>query len=230
MSEQKTPGDTLGRGDSEKAKHFGNDCYSRDERAWMEFGQRGRRWLLGPLLGCLSDLGVKPDGITIFSGIMGLAFVPLWLAHQSNAALACLLAHVLLDGLDGPLARYQARASARGSFTDTFVDQLVVTLVMLAWMMTYPSNMNIATAGIYTYLYSVVVAMAMVRNSLAIPFSWLVRPRFFVFSSIALDAWMGTDWTMYVLVVCDLLLAMKLGSGFLKLRGKLPGPEPRVSP
>ena len=202
-----------------------SDCYSAGERAWMEYGQQLRAYCLNPLLGVLNRCGVTPDAVTIASGLCGIAFVPLWLAHRSAAALICLLLHVLLDGLDGPLARQHGTASPRGSFVDTFTDQVVVTLVTVAWLIRSPSSLHIAFGGGYIFLYAMVVGMAMIRNALKVPFSWLVRPRFFVFVALAIE-WLS-EWPLSLptLIVCDLLLAIKCASGFIALRAKLPGPN-----
>ena len=204
---------------------LGSDCYSAGERAWMEYGQQLRARCLNPLLGILVRWGVTPDAVTIASGLCGVAFLPFWLIKQSAAALLCLLLHVLLDGLDGPLARHRGTASPRGSFVDTFTDQVVVTLVTVAWIIRSPSSLNIAFGGGYIFLYAMVVGMAMVRNALAVPYSWLVRPRFFVFVALAVE-WLS-EWplTLATLIVCDLLLAIKCASGFIALRAKLPGPN-----
>lgn len=204
---------------------LGSDCYSAGEREWMEYGQQLRGRFLNPLLDVLVRWRVTPDAITVASGLCGAAFFPLWLMHQAAAALVCLLLHVLLDGLDGPLARHRGTASPRGSFVDTFTDQVVVTLVTMAWLIRAPSSWHIGFGGAYIFLYAMVVGMAMVRNALAVPYSWLVRPRFFVFVAIAVE-WMS-HWplTLPTLIVCDLLLAIKCVSGFLALRAKIPGPK-----
>ena len=202
-----------------------SDCYSAGERAWMEYGQQLRAYCLNPLLEILGRCRVTPDAVTIASGLCGAAFLPLWLVNQPVAALFCLLMHVLLDGLDGPLARHQGTASPRGSFVDTFTDQVVVTLVTVAWIIRSPSSLNIAFGGSYIFLYAMVVGMAMVRNALEVPYSWLVRPRFFVFVAIAIEWLIEWPLALTTLVVCDLLLAIKCASGFLALRAKLPGPN-----
>ena len=204
---------------------LGSDCYSAGEREWMEYGQQLRGRFLNPLLDVLVRWHVTPDTVTLTSGLCGVAFLPLWLVHQSTIALICLLLHVLLDGLDGPLARHRGTASPRGSFVDTFTDQVVVTLVTLAWLIRSPSSLNIGFGGGYIFLYAMVVGMAMVRNALSVPYSWLVRPRFFVFTAIAFE-WLS-EWrvTLATLVVCDLLLVIKCVSGFVALREKLPGPN-----
>ncbi|MCA9129676.1 MAG: CDP-alcohol phosphatidyltransferase family protein [Planctomycetales bacterium] len=211
-------------GASDKSK---SDCYSAGERGWMEFGQRARAKLFDPLLRLLSNMGVSPDLITFLAGIVGLGFIPCWLLEENLLAACCVWTHVLLDGVDGPLARYQGIASNRGSFTDTFVDQVVVTGVTVAWMIHDPAPWNIAAGSAYVFTYAIVVAMAMVRNALSVPYSWLVRPRFFVYGAVCLDGFTHSNWTLWVLLVCVLLLGIKCLTGFLALRNSLPGPESR---
>ncbi len=191
----------------------------------MEYGQRLRAIGLQPLLKLLTRCGVSPDMITIASGVCGAAFFPLWLLDQAVAAFIGLLLHVLLDGLDGPLARYQRADSPRGSFVDTFTDQAVVTLVMLAQLIRSPDSFSIALGGLYVFLYAIVVSMAMARNALAVPYSWIVRPRFFVFAAIYIEWLSGWAVVLLTLVICDILLAIKCYSGFLALRARMPGPQ-----
>ena len=201
---------------------FKSDCYSAGERGWMEYGQRIRASLLLPVNRTLTQLRISPDAVTLVSGLFGFAFLPLWLMGQPLVALCCLLVHVLLDGLDGPLARYQETATSRGSFTDTFTDQIVVTVVVIAWMAGEKSLAAILAGSTYIFVYALVVAIAMVRNALDIPYSWLIRPRFFVFVAIAFDWAFSTSLTIWLLALCNLLLIVRTGSGFLKLRDRLP--------
>ena len=46
---------------------------------------------------------------------------------------------------------------------------------------------GIWAGGLYVFFYTMVVIFAMVRSALAIPYSWLVRPRF-----IILEKWTVT--------------------------------------
>ncbi len=187
----------------------------------MEYGQRVRGWWLGPTLELMTRAGVSPDLVTLLSGICGVAFAPLWLYGFPGLALLGLGLHCALDGLDGPLARYQQRASPRGSFTDTFTDQVVVTAVAVAWMIQHSNAWAIGLGGCYIFLYTLVVAMAMVRNALAVPYTWLIRPRFFMFAALALE-WLGLVWVSYATIAaCNILLLTKAASGFVKLRSQL---------
>ena len=99
----------------------------------MEQWQSFRAITLRPLFACLARWRVTPDGVTFLSLLFGLAFCPLIFVSYP-LAFACLFVHAVLDGLDGPLARYLGTASRRGSFTDTMVDQLVVSATTAALM------------------------------------------------------------------------------------------------
>lgn len=194
------------------------DCYSGGERAWMLRTQRARAIVLAPLLRALTRARIGPDAVTLASLALGLAFAPLYFVSLP-AALAALALHVVLDGVDGPLARHLGRASRRGSFTDTTVDQVVVTVSTAA--LVHAGHVGAAAGTLYVFVYAAVVAFAMVRNALDVPYSWLVRPRFVVYAWIAVEryAWAGSLGP--VVWLCTTLLALKLVSGFVRLRRRL---------
>lgn len=184
----------------------------------MEATQRWRGRLFAPLLHLLTACRVTPTHLTLLSLLVGAGFAPLW-AHSAIAALVCLLGHVLLDGLDGPLARHQGVASRQGSFTDSMADQVVVTLVLLTLM--HAEVVTVVAGGLFLILYWVVLGFAMIRNALAIPYSWLVRPRFFVFAWIAIDHYLWPGSLDTLLWICNVLLAIKSLTGFTHIREKL---------
>jgi phosphatidylglycerophosphate synthase len=191
----------------------------------MERYQIAKGALLSPVLHWMTTVKMTPDAVTVFAGAIGLVFVPFWMLDQKAVALVFLLVHVLLDGLDGALARHQKVASSRGSFTDTFVDQIVVTGVTIAWIAMAPITLNIVIGVIFVFSYVLVIALAMARNSLAVPYAFLVRPRYFVYAALALDGLLATNATVGVLAVSDALLAVSSVTGFLVVRRQLPGPE-----
>jgi phosphatidylglycerophosphate synthase len=199
------------------------DCYSAGERGAMVWWQDLRARLLSPLLGFAERCGIQADHVTLASMVFGLAFCPLWLwpgqpGWAKVAALAGLMLHMLLDGLDGPLARHLGTASRRGSFTDTVADQFVVTTSTLALMTAPTSTLDVWVGGLYIFLYAMVVAFAMVRNALGVPYSWLLRPRFWVYAWIAVDAYLLAGWLNLVVGLFAAVLAWKLWTGFLALR------------
>jgi hypothetical protein len=61
----------------------------------------------------------------------------------------------------------------------------------------------------------------MARNAMAIPYSWLVRPRFFVFACIPVEAHLLPGSLNVLLWVVSALLAWKTLTGFVNIRRKL---------
>lgn len=155
--------------DERSAVDIAVDCYSESEQRSMEYGQRLRGVLLNPLLQWLSAMPAFSGCGHTFRPAVGTHLCTTVSDGKRVASLICLSMHVMLDGLDGPLARCQDVVSPRGSFTDTFADQPMVT------------------GSIFVFIYAPVVATAMVRNALSIPYSWLIRPRFLVFSAVTAD-------------------------------------------
>ena len=196
------------------------DCYADGERAEMIRFQRLRAVLLAPVLKVLNKLHITANHITLLSFLTGMCFCAFWWQFQVWA-MFCLLLHVLLDGLDGPVARHQGTASARGSLTDSMCDQLVVTASMICLMVS--EHVTIISGAIYIFTYAMVVAFAMIRNALERPYSWLLRPRFFVYILLAADVFwlreLGWNYSLeYLLWGCNLVLSVKMASGFFAIR------------
>lgn len=200
-------------------EYHGNDCYSAGEREWMEGTQDWRARRFEGLFRFLTRYGIRADHITWLSFVTGCCFLPLWLLVHPAAALAAVTLHVLLDGIDGGLARYQKTASGRGSFVDTVVDQSVFTLVMLTLMQV--QLLSVVAGTILIFVYALVVTFAMVRNALNCPYSWLVRPRFYVYGAIMLELTLLPGLVEVVCWVCLAVLSVKAISGFRAINSHL---------
>lgn len=194
------------------------DCYSARERAAMAVWQKLRAVTLRPVLNILTGCRIGPDHLTLLSALVGLLFCPLFF-WSKPAALAMIALHVLLDGLDGPLARYANKASRRGSFTDSMSDQLVVVASTVVLMSTH--TIDVLAGSVYVVAYTVVMLFAMARNALSIPYTWLVRPRFFVYVWFVVEMYYLPGTIDYVLWFFNGLLAVKMVTGFVKIRGRI---------
>ncbi len=68
------------------------------------------------------------------------------------------------------------------------------------------------------------MTISKVRNSLQIPYSWLLRPRLILFLAIPIQL-LGLPHAIAVVVWCsNAVLGIKLATGFYKLRKRLDGP------
>ena len=194
-------------------------CYSEDESAFMKRSQEIRGRLLQPLLVVLARLGVTPNYLTLLSLVTGLAFCPAFLWDWKITAFALLLAHALFDGIDGPLARLTGKASNRGSFTDTAADQVVVTFSTVTLI--HAGHVGAWPGALYLFFYTIVVIFAMVRNALAVPYSWLIRPRFLVYLWMPVEVFLWHGSLNYLLWILTALLAFKTLTGFIQIRRKM---------
>jgi phosphatidylglycerophosphate synthase len=194
------------------------DCYSGGEHAAMEFTQRVRGVAFGPLLRLLTALRVTPDHLTLLSLLFGLAFCPLFF-YAKGWAFVALALHVLIDGLDGPLARHTGVASRAGSFTDSTADQVVIAASTATLM--YAEVAGILPGALYIFFYTVVVYFAMARNALNTPYSWLLRPRFIVYVWFIVETYWWPGTLDIVLWISTALLALKMGTGFLAIRNRM---------
>ena len=194
------------------------DCYAAGERGLMAAGQRLRAVLLQPFLRGLARLRVSPDHLTFMSLLAGVLFCPAWFWSKTVAWMLLAL-HILLDGVDGPLARHLGVASNKGSFTDTMSDQVVIAGTTAALMASGEAG---ALAGMaYVVVYTTVVLFAFMRNALGVPYSWLVRPRFFVYAWFVVETYLWPGTLDFVLWTAAALLVLKVVSGFLRIRARL---------
>jgi phosphatidylglycerophosphate synthase len=184
----------------------------------MEYTQRVRGVILGPMLRIMARLGLRPDHLTVLSLSAGLAFCPIYL-YSIPWALAALALHVILDGLDGPLARHLDVASRSGSFTDSMADQTVIAASTLTLM--YTGDAGAFSGALYIVAYTVVVLFAMARNVLEVPYSWLFRPRFLVYAWILVEYYWWPGTLNIVLWACTSLLVAKMVSGFIRIRNRI---------
>lgn len=194
------------------------DCYADGERSLMVWSQQTRASVLGPLLRMFARLGISADLVTLISLLLGLAFCPVYF-FSKPLALVLLALHVLADGLDGPVARFNGTASRKGSFTDTMADQIVVAVTTVTLIVT--GDLGVWPGGLYIFCYTVVIAFAMVRNALSTPYSWLVRPRFVIYAWIPIEIYLLSGSLDYVMWLFVVLLVGKMISGFVRIRGRL---------
>lgn len=184
----------------------------------MVWGQQIRARLLAPLLWLMVRCHVSANILTLMSLVAGLAFCPVYFVSRP-LAMGLLLLHVCLDGLDGPLARYAGTASHKGSFTDTMADQIVIaasTITLIA-----DGVVAVVPGGAYLFIYTVVVAFSMIRNALRIPYTWLFRPRFFVYTWFVVELYFWRGSLDYVLWGFAAFLLVKMATGFVRIRRKI---------
>ena len=118
------------------------------------------------------------------------------------------------------MAKFTHRDSNRGGFTDVCADQAVVIAVVFALL---ASEALPPLAGSFFILgHTIIVGFAMVRNAMGIPYKWLIHPRIFLYVMIFAQhyfVWPGT--LLYLVYVFNLIFALRIFSGFTRIRKEL---------
>lgn len=96
--------------------------------------------LLRPFILALNKASVTPNQVTLAGFIIGLLSVPCIINGWWGAALVCIVANRVLDGIDGELARYQQTSSSAGGFLDICLDFLFYAAVPLAFGVANPAE------------------------------------------------------------------------------------------
>ena len=188
------------------------------------------------MLRVMDRIGLTPDHITLLSLLMGFAFCPfyLWLDGDWTIHVArfFMIGHFIVDGIDGPLARYQKTAGPQGSFTDTVADQIGLGATTLAFMYAEwigRPGVSLFGGGIFLFLYTVVVAFAMVRNAMGIPYRFLLRPRYYLWMLLFVETYfwhspVAENLTEGFVWASNAMFAVLTLTGFLAIRRGL-GPS-----
>ena len=131
--------------------------------------------LLRPLLFLATKAGIHPWIISSL-GLLAAVFMFFFLIKQDfGSAFVALTINIILDGIDGSLARYQKKDSDKGKFFDMVVDNLSATLLILALMAI--SAVDVLSGAIFIYLMSSTIILAVIINHLKFKSDWFFHAR-----------------------------------------------------
>ena len=97
--------------------------YSRAERIILGPFRRGMAQVLAPVVAVLARLGVPPTAVSLSQIPIGFAAAAL-IMHAPRVALGLFVGTLLLDAIDGALARKTGRESSFGALADQVSDHI----------------------------------------------------------------------------------------------------------
>jgi phosphatidylglycerophosphate synthase len=126
-----------------------------------------------PVIRVLAALGVQPDTLT-YTGILLMIGFIYFANHAPLYASICLVGAIIMDSLDGALARHLHTQSDKGKFVDVFADNLNFTLFVVGLL--YASLISGIAAVLFTYFMLVVRILLIIRKNLDKETDWFIRP------------------------------------------------------
>ncbi len=194
----------IGRGDS----------YSAVEQRFI--GPFRQQLLLAtrPIVLLLARLGVHPNVLSASQVLGGFAFLALVPSHP-RLAFVLLLLLLLLDGLDGALARATGTASAFGALVDQYCDHLREITVVGG--MALVGGLAILPAVLYGLIYTGLNVTLYLANTHGAPVPWAVKSYLVVYPALFLSLWFGLEVLTPAVVLSEALMLVAIGIGLRNL-------------
>lgn len=141
--------------------------------AFEQSHRKARKKLLHPLMVVLEKAGITPNIITNFRLILAIAFLALFNYYRKTSIVLVTIS-ILLDSIDGVLARHLKVDSDRGKFLDISVDVLTFFLILATFWFNGVNPVLIMLVIITT---SFAYLFAIVRKNECADSDWIISPK-----------------------------------------------------
>ena len=175
------------------------DCFSSKERAAQQNFALLRDRFFSPVVKLTIRLRLSPNFVTVL-GVIFLVLACVSPPRMSYVVALFLLLYVIMDGIDGPLARKLGRAHEGGSLVDICADQLGVILIPAA------AIFHISTSGIASTLFAsahvTFIALVTYNNSISAGFDRkFLRIKYPIYGLYVFSLYQQSDYLTVVLYV-----------------------------
>jgi phosphatidylglycerophosphate synthase len=119
------------------------------------------------------SLHINQSHITAFRFVLLIAFLPLWIYEHYNVAITFLAINILLDIIDGDLARILNTDSDIRKFEDVMADNIMVVVLPLALI--WQGLISGFLGGYYLFIVTLSWWLSVVKRNFVIKSNWLFR-------------------------------------------------------
>jgi len=124
--------------------------------------------------------------------------------------------HMILDGIDGTLARYQKKDSTTGALIDVIGDQFGITLMcFFAYFFNYVNVINIS---VFFVLYLIVLLISLYLMFNKARYEIVIRPRIFFYIAVTWDFFIFINLTEVVVFISNIFLLASVLIGLFHLK------------
>jgi phosphatidylglycerophosphate synthase len=199
--------------------------FSAEEQALQtEFRRWRDRWA-APLVRACRRLGITADLVSAAALAMLIPFGVGLLSPATSwgapLAVLSLVLHVLLDGLDGPLARAAHSAGTPGAFTDMCADH--TGFLIITTLLAIGGQLSAGAAAAYISSGTMSIAMIVTLNLLRRPLRWVLRTKYPFYALVSVALLGGPDWLTPAAIVFSGIHGGYAVIGFIAVRRALRG-------
>lgn len=181
------------------------DSFSSFERQFVGPYRSTFAWLSSPLVRLLVTLRVPPNAVSVTQIPLALCVIGL-LDSMPRMAFLLFLSTLLLDSLDGALARAYGRTSTFGALCDQVCDHTRETLVIVA--VALPGALHVAAAVVYPFIYALFNFLLFFCNYRGAPVPWAVKSLLTFYPALFLYTFFGVNWLTPAVSVALLFMGM----------------------
>jgi len=194
------------------------DSYSSFERRFLGPVRGLVLRLYSPLVHVLALLGVSPNAVSCLGPLFGLLFV---YCVQRNPRLSMLVwaASVMVDGVDGALARSTGRASDFGALVDQFADHTREVLIVVG--LAAAGALLPLWGGLYPFVYTALNVTLFLANYYGTPVPLAVKSWVVLYPAIAVYLLGGPNYLDGAAAVSVALMASTVLYGLFLLSRKM---------
>lgn len=167
-----------------------NDSYSSLERKFLTPARRVLRALFAPIVRVLVALRVSPNMVSFAQVPLGALVVALMPLEPRGAFVLFVLA-LLLDGVDGALARATNRVTKFGALFDQYCDHIREVTVIAG--LAFWGALNPLLAGLYGVTYPAFNLTLYLRNHYRVPLPFAIKSYLIVYPALFAYLWFGIN-------------------------------------
>lgn len=191
------------------------DSYSQLERLWVDPARKILLVLYTPLVRALAALRVPPNAVSLSQIVVG-AIVVAVMPTQPRAAFLLFIAAIMLDGVDGALARATNRSNAFGALFDQYCDHIREVMVV-AGLALYGA-LNPFLAGLYGLTYPAFNLTIYLCNFYKSPLPVAIKSYMIVYPAIFAYLWFQTNFLDAAVGLSITLMWIVIAQGLWMLR------------
>jgi len=190
------------------------DCYSSFERRFLALGRQLILAALKPIVIPLATLGISPNMVSLSQLIVG-GVITLIVDDHPRAAFSLFIFAILLDGLDGSLARYTGRCSRFGAILDGLCDHVREILMVAALART--GTLDPFRAALYAFVYPAFNLTLFLCNYHQTPLPLALKSYLVVYPALFLHLWWGINWLDEAVALSTALMGIVIAQGLMHL-------------
>jgi len=167
------------------------DSYSSLERRFLSPVRAFLSRLYSPLVRGLARLGVPPNAVSLVAPVLGALFI-YTVRHDLTLSFFVWLPSMLVDGVDGALARYTGRASDFGALVDQVSDHTRETLIVVG--LTSAGALSPLWGSLYPFVYTALNVVLFLGNHYRVPAPLAIKSWMVLYPAIAVYLLAGRNY------------------------------------